>query len=42
MQMREKVGKSRYAVFFQKFKAPEDRQVGRQSGAYGAIWPNKR
>ena len=28
MQMREKVGKSRFTVFFQWFVAPEDRKVG--------------
>ena len=28
MQMREKIGKSRFTVFFQWFEAPEGRQVG--------------
>ena len=33
MQMREKVGKSRFTVFFQWFVAPEGRKVGSLTGA---------
>ena len=42
IQMREKVGKSRFTVFFQWFVAPEGRKVGSLSGGCGASWPDER
>ena len=45
MQMREKVGKSRFTVFFQWFVAPEGRKVGslkRRVGSQLARWEMKK
>ena len=43
MEMREKVGKSRFTVFFQWFVAPESRKVGSlKRRVRGASWPEER
>ena len=42
MEMREKVGKSRFTVFLQRVVAPEGRKVGSLSGGCGASWPDER
>ena len=45
MQMREKIGKSRFTVFFQWFVAPEGRKVGslkRRVGSQLARWDMKK
>ena len=42
MQMREKVGNSRFTVFFQRFEAPEGRKVGSLKRRCGASWPDER
>jgi len=45
MQVREKVGKSRNAVFSHCFVAPGGRKVGslkRRGGGCGAIWSDER
>ena len=42
MQMREKVGKSRFTVFFQWFVAPEGRKVGSLKRRCGSSWPDER